>query len=492
MQYSVRNVEWLRKVTKEKIPRPMHYLYKWPRPSHWQVMLHQRHMAEHFVYNKRAFNFSHMGTGKTASTIWATDYLMTVGQIKRVLVVCPKSVLHVWADELFALTPHRSAEIASAGSKRGSILSDTLLEYVVVNPDALKDHSETIVRSGFDAVVVDEQTYFKTWSSARTKALRYIQTKVPRLWMMSGSPMPQSPEDMYPPGRFICDTDEGSTFPKTLTGFREKTMICVNRGKFQEWKPRPGAVEMVAKMIGDKAIRYTLDECVDLPDTSYTTLKVDPTPAQKKAYDQLVKEGLSMVDDYGAIKAMNEAVVMTKCLQVAMGAVKFTHIVTNNDGVWEVDCQPKLDALEDILTEADGPVIVFCPFIAPLNYIQQWLDKEKITYTRVDGDTAQTARAQAFGAVQAGEVKVLLANPSAMAHGVTLTTSNQIVWWGLPYSRETYEQANARIVRTGQKRKTHITHLTCLPVESKVLDALQRKGELQGLLMSLIDKNGKS
>jgi SNF2 family DNA or RNA helicase len=268
-------------------------------------------------------------------------------------------------------------------------------------------------------------------------------------------------------------------------------MIQINRGKYTEWKPRPGAVETVAAMIGDKVVRYTLDQCVDLPDTYYTTRKVEPTAQQAKLYKELISDGLSLIDADGAIRGMNEAVVMTKCLQVAMGAVKFTKLSTSEDEIADVDCKPKLEALESLVNESEGPVIVFCPYLAPLSYIEQWAKDNKYDYVRVDGGTSQTGRADAFKAVQEGRVKLLLANPSAMAHGVTLTASNQIVWWGLPYSRETYEQANGRIIRKGQERVTHITHLTCLPVEDKVFEALRRKGELQGLLMKLLDNKNK-
>lgn len=459
------------------LPKPFRYIYKWPG---FVPMTHQVDAAQHIVYHNRAFLWLDIGTGKTYTAIGAMDYAMKHHGVSKVLILTPKSTMNVvWGDELFRAMPKLKPAIIEgvAAKKRELLQSGAKVD--VLNHDGLRNLKDILLKNKYDLIIVDEQTAFKNWTAARTKVLRLLlaNPKV-RLWMLSGEPMPQSPMDMYAPGRLVC----GENFPKTKTSFQNRTMTQFGQWT---WRPKDDAHEIIAEMVGHYAYRLSRDECIDLPPTTYDTREVPATKQQEKIAKQLRLEAAAEIED-GVITAANEGVHMIRLLQTASGAVVRENIETGKRTATAVDCKPKFEALEDILDATHGPVIVFCSYLAPLTVVERWLKERKITYARVDGSTSGKKRTQAFRDVQDDKIKVLLANPAAMAHGITLTTSNTIVWWGLPFSNEVFGQANGRIVRTSQKRKTYIITLLSMPVERKVYKALQANSKLQGLLLDLI------
>jgi SNF2 family DNA or RNA helicase len=250
------------------------------------------------------------------------------------------------------------------------------------------------------------------------------------------------------------------------------------------WKPRPNIETKIAERIKDYSIRFTRDECLDLPPAMYNTVRCDVSPQQTEIEKRLKRDAAVAISD-GDITAVNEGVHMSKLLQVATGAVKYV----NDDGVdtahW-VNCKPKLDSLHEIIQETDQPVIVYSPFRAPLELLGKWASKNDLPYAVVHGGINQSKRDVAFDAVNDQSIKLLLAQPNCMSHGLTLTGSNMTVWWGLPYSYEIYEQANGRIIRQGQTRKQYVVHLINSQVEEIVLRKLTQRGSMQGTLLELL------
>jgi SNF2 family DNA or RNA helicase len=460
--------------------------FQWPFETYykWRGIFtpfdHQRRAAKHMVYRRRAFCWLDIGTGKTFTSINAMNYAMEYHGVKKVLILCPKSTLeHVWQRELFKhLTSAKVSVIKGTKPKKVAAIMDTDADIFIINHDGIRTLEPELSTIKFDLVIVDEHTAFKTWKAARTKTLRkLVEDPNTRLWMLSGEPMPQSPEDLHGPGKLVLP----GKFPNSMALFKSKTMTQLNRFK---WVPKPDCVDVIADMIGDSAIKVSRDECLDLPDTTFQKILVEPSKAQLKIEKQLKKDAVADIAD-GVITAVNEGTHMTRLLQAASGAV----VKEGIDGVEPetvfIDCAGKKEALDDILESSHGPVILFCPWRAPLDMLEEHI-KGKYDYHRVDGSTNDTARVAAFDAVQEGTTRILLANPHTMAHGITLTTSNTIVWWGLPYSNEVYGQANGRIIRQGQARNTHIIHLVSMSAEAKVYAALQGKAKLQGLLLDII------
>ena len=460
-------------LTGKPIEAPIACYYDWPGP--YTPRIHQIETATHLVMLQRAFCWDDIGTGKTAATIWAMLWARLHHGVKRVLVVSPKSTLRTtWQKELFLLQP--TLNVAVLDKTRSHKLEQLRDDYdvYIINPDSLWRVDEAISAMDPDLIIVDEQTYFKTWNTNRTKALRSL-TPDKRVWMLSGEPQPEGPMDLFAPGKIVCP----EVMPRSKTRWQDMTMIKVGQWK---WVPKPGVEDMISQLFAPYAIRHARDDCIDLPDTTYTTIEVEPTTQQLKISAELEKEAAADVDE-GVIMAVNEAAHLQKLLQISCGAVR----VDLNEGkhIHNIDTT-KLDALDDIIQATHGPLIVFAPFTAVLDSLETWLKKQKVSYHRVDGQTSSSKRNDVFNDIQEDNVKVLLANPRAMSHGITLTTSNTIVWFGLPWSNETYSQANGRIIRSGQQRKTYIIHLTCMPVEKMVYCRLRDKQKLQGTLLQLL------
>ena len=464
-------------LSRTDLPTPFRSHYKWP--GNFTPMAHQISAAEHMVYRRNALCWADIGTGKTYLTIGAMDYVMRNHGVKKVLILCPKSTLRaVWQREIFAhITQRRTVVIYGSAAKKKELLASDF-EVCVMNHDAIRNLKEEVSSIDWDLIIVDEHTAFKNWTAARTKVIRaMVKSDKVRLWQLSGEPMPQGPMDMYSPGKMACP----DTFPRSKGRYRDMVETQITEFK---WIPKEDCVDTIHKMLGNSVFRVSRDECLDLPPTTYETIDVDPSPEQKRIEKQLKKEAVAEVQD-GVIVAANEGVHMMRLLQCAAGSVEKVLDDDSKEYV-ALECKNKLDALDNVLETTTGPVIIFSPWTGALNMLQAHLEEKGIDHHTVSGKTSDGARLKAFDAIQDGTTKVLLANPRTMAHGITLTTSNTIVWWGLPYSNEVYGQANGRITRKGQARNTYIVHLVTMDVERKVYAALRGHSKLQGLLLDLV------
>jgi SNF2 family DNA or RNA helicase len=441
---------------------------------------HQVKTTEFLVSKKRAFVLNDIGTGKTLSAIWALDNIMTDQPDLRCLIISPKSTLNlVWGRELFVTLPDLSSKVlVGAKAKRSAMLDDDP-RIAVINPhhaalDVIINHPWS---DKLDLIIVDEFTAFKTHTTAVYKCLRALVHPDCTLWMMSGSPMPQAPTDIWAPAKLICPDQVHRTF----TRFKEWAMVKITPFL---WRPRPKVEAKIAELIKDYSIRFTRDDCLDLPPTMYDTRRVDASKAQVEIERRLKKDAAVAIQD-GDITAVNEGVHMLKLLQAATGAVKYVNDDGDDKAHW-VNCQSKLEALAEVVNESTQPVIVFSPFRAPLVLLESWAKKHGHKCAVIHGGVNQKNRDAAFDALNDGTIKLLLAQPNCMSHGLTLTNSNTIVWWGLPYSFETYEQANGRIIRSGQTRSQYIIHLINSKVEELVLSKLSQRGTMQGILLELL------
>jgi superfamily II DNA or RNA helicase len=292
-----------------KVPSPIEGRYNWP--GKFKPMGHQKTTAAFFTLNDKSFCFSEQGTGKTASAIWAADYLMTIGAVRRVLVICPVSIMDVaWRADLFSFAMHRTVGIAhGTAEKRRKVLAQNT-EFVIINFDGVEVIQKELAAGKFDLVIADECSAVKNAMSKRWKVLRNLLRELgdPRLWMMTGTPAAQGPEDAYGIAKLV---NPGGV-PRTFGAFKDSVMIKVSQFK---WEPRPESHEIVHRAL-QPAIRFTKEECLDLPDMVYVKREVELTRQQKKYYDLLRKEML-MEAAGSVVTAVNAAVQMGKLLQVA-------------------------------------------------------------------------------------------------------------------------------------------------------------------------------
>ena len=460
--------------------------YRWPAYQGRKPFEHQKHTVRFALAHRNCFILNDMGTGKTLSVLWALDILFTAKRVRKVLVVGPLSTLKiVWLNEVFLNMPHRRAAVAHGNAQiRRKTLQDPACEIVIMNHDGIKFEEDTIIAEQPDLIVLDEVTAFKSHSE-RTKCMLRI-TKIGRdagwlkgVWSLTGDLTPESPCDAFYPCRITVPKNQ--YLPRYYGQFRDACMYAVNE---YTWIPKPESPQIVA-MCTQPAIRFTRDQCLDLPDTTYQIMDAPLSATQKEYYEAMRKQAY-LDTESGQVKAVNAAVKLNKLLQISAGAVK------NDEGtVIELDCEDRLRQLYEIYESTpQHKLVVFATYRASIQQIQNYLIKKGVRVAAIHGDVAQNLRAEYIEQFQRGDLQVLVLQPQSAAHGITLTAASTIVWYSLIASNELYQQGNARIVRAGQTRKTLIIVFASTKAERHIASIVQRKGDISAEILRLfIDRD---
>jgi SNF2 family DNA or RNA helicase len=275
---------------------------------------------------------------------------MSLGIIKRVLILCPLSIMQsAWQDDLFRFAMHRTTALAHSHSRDKrvkAVQSDA--EFVICNFDGLDIIKDAVIDEEFDLIVVDEANAYKTVSTKRWKVLNSVVKPSTWVWMLTGTPASQSPTDAYGLAKVINPTG----VPKFFGSFRDMVMQKVTQFKYV---PRPQSESIVHNVL-QPAIRFTKEECLDLPDQLTTTRETPLTPQQQKYYDTIKKQMVALAAGE-EITAVNAAGMLNKLLQISQGAV-----YTDTREVVEFDVGNRIDELMDIITSTRHKVLVFVPF----------------------------------------------------------------------------------------------------------------------------------
>jgi len=442
-------------------PSPIESRYEWS--GRYAPFDHQKTTASFLTLNRKAFCFNEQGTGKTASAIWASDYLIDQGVIRRVLVVCPLSIMDsAWRNDLFSFAMHRKVDVAYGAAKKRREVIEGEAEYVVINYDGLAIVEDAIANGGFDLIIVDEATHYKNPQTTRWKTLNRLVGPSTWLWMMTGTPAAQSPTDAYGIAKLVNPT----AVPKFFGSFRDQVMRKITNFK---WTPKEDATTTVHRVL-QPAIRFTKEECLDLPPMVYVKREVELTRQQKKYYKEL-KSKMVMEAAGEQVTAANAAVNMNKLLQISAGAV-----YTDKGDAVQFDIAPRYKVLREVIDESSKKVLVFVPFKHTIDMLTAKLRDDGITVDVIRGDVPAPKRTEIFKRFQEQEdPKVLVIQPQSAAHGVTLTAANTVVWWAPTSSLETYAQANARVHRSGQDHKCTVVQLQGSHAEKRVYALLDNR-----------------
>jgi SNF2 family DNA or RNA helicase len=310
--------------------------------------------------------------------------------------------------------------------------------------------------------------------------LKSLITPNTHLWMMTGTPASQSPADAYGLARLV--NPDG--VPKFFTGWRDKVMQKLTQFR---WIPKVSAAQEVHAAL-QPAIRFTKAQCLDLPPVLTTTREVPLTPQQAKYYN-LLKDRMMVQAAGETITAVNAAAGVSKLLQISCGAA-----YTDEKEVIEFDAAPRLSVLEEILEETSRKVIIFALFRSTIDNIHTYLLKKNITAECIHGDVPPTKRADIIRRFQTEkDPHVLVMQPQASAHGITLTAADTVVFYGPLMSVEQYTQCIARADRKGQDSdKVTVVHIEGSPIEKKMFKALQGKVTDHALLTELFITEIKS
>ena len=471
----------LRNLGVKNVPSPITRRYDWP--GRYKPMAHQIETASFLTMYRRAFVFSEPGTGKTLSALWAADYLMRLKKVRRVLILCPLSIMHsAWMGDINNSVIHRSAVIAHhpQASRRIEMIQRDY-EIVITNYEGVNLIADEIRNDGrFDLVIVDEANAYKTPTTKRWKALNSILTPNTYLWMMTGTPASQSPVDAYGLAKLV--NPEG--VPKFFTAWRDQAM---NKISMFKWAAKQDAKDKVHEAL-QPSIRFTKAMCLDLPPVVTMTREVPMTPQQNKYYSML-KERMLVQAAGETITAVNAAAGVSKLLQISCGAA-----YTDDKEVVEFDSAPRLAVLEEILEETDRKVIIFALFRSTIDTISNYLTKKGINNECIHGDISPSKRGQTISRFQnEPNPRVLVMQPAASAHGITLTAADTVVFYGPLMSVEQYIQCCARADRKGQDSdKVTVIHIQGSPIEKKMFKALEGKVSDNSLLTQMFETEIKS
>lgn len=456
-----------------KIPSPIWYYYNWPCFGITPFDA-QREAAAFLSSYTRAFNLSELGTGKSLAGLWAYDYLRESKQVNKALIVSPLSTLErTWADELFTHFPHLTYVVVHGSRAKREKLMEQDVDIYIINHDGVEIVEPILAkRPDIDVVMIDEVAQCaRNASTGRWRSLNKVVNKhCPRLcWGMSGTPTPNAPTDAWAQCRLVVPEN----VPPYFNRFRDQVMRQISQFK---WVPKDNATEIVTEVM-QPAIRFTRDECVDLPPLMYETREVPLTKDQSAAYKEMLAK-LHFEAVNGDITAVNEAVKMSKLIQIACG-VAYT---TDGEEV-TIPPTPRLKAVKEIIEDAEGKVIVFVPFVSSVRMVADYLSND-FSVGVIHGGVKKSERDAIFGAFQRGKnPKVIVAQPAAMSHGLTLTAASTIIWYSCVTSNEVFEQANGRINRPGQKMNNFIIMIEGTPVEKRIYARLKTKQKMQGALL---------
>ena len=471
VKWDVPTAQLLKKLRIRNVPSPIKKHYDWP--GMYKPMAHQIDTAEFLTLHKRAFCFNEQGTGKTASAIWAADYLMNLGIVRRVLVVCPLSIIQsAWQADLFKFAVHRHVDIAyGSRHKRKEIINGTA-EFVIINFDGIEIVEQDIKDNDFDLIIIDECSAYKSVQTNRWKSMKRLAGPDTWLWLMTGTPAAQSPLDAYGIAK-LCVPEQAPQFYG-----RYRDMVMYNVSRFT-WVPKPDAQEKVFSML-QPAIRFTKEQCLDLPEVTDVFREAPLTAQQKKYYEEL-KRTMSMTAGDEKITAVNAAVNINKLLQLSGGAV-----YTNDKEVIEFDVSNRLSVIKEVIDEASHKVLIFVPFTHTIKLLTDYLTKHSVTNEVINGSVSVSRRTEIFKQFQENpNPTVLVIQPQAASHGVTLTAANVVIWYSPVTSVETYLQANARVHRKGQVNPVTVVHIEGSPVERRLYKMLQTKLDTHTKLIDL-------
>jgi SNF2 family DNA or RNA helicase len=383
-----------------------------------------------------------------------------------------------WQADLFKFAMHRRVGIAYGDRTKRKAIIEGDTEFVIINYDGVSIVADDIAKQNFDLIIIDEANAYKTVTTERWKTLNRILTPRTWLWMMTGTPAAQTPTDAFGLAK-MCVPDN---VPRFFGSFRDQTMVNISKFK---WLPKPDSDKTVFNAL-QPAIRFIKKDCLDLPEVTHV-FRDAPLTAQQEKYYKLLKKEMLMVADGEEISTVNAAVNLNKLLQISGGAV-----YSDTGSVVEFDVSNRLKVIEEVIEEASHKVLVFVPFTHTIELLKEHLKKAHITCEVINGAVTVNKRTEIFKRFQEEpDPRVLIIQPQAAAHGVTLTAANVIIWYAPVTSIETYLQANARIDRQGQKNPMTIVHIKGSPVETRLYNMLQNKLDVHEKIIDLYNKEVK-
>ena len=437
-----------------------------------QPFEHQATTTQFILDNPRVLITSDPGTGKTRSVLDA----YAQRREGKLLVLAPLSILAAsWGDDCAKFQPGLTYSIAYARNRVEAFKSDA--DIVITNHDAVKwllKNKQYL--DGFDTLCIDEFTAFKNKDSQRSKAAARLAEHFDYRIAMSGTPNSNTILDIWHPALLV---DDGERLGKRFYGFRSAVCTPQFNGYANVWVDKPEAQEMVAAAIKDINVRYTLEDCIDMPEQSINTMYVDLPAKIMQQYNTLAEDSV-LYTGKGTINAIHAGAKVKKLLQLCTGAVYDDH----GSSLMVHDARYQL--VMDLIQARDHSLVAF-NWRHEREKLTELSDKAGIKYDFIDGTTPAKKRKDIVDRMQAGQLQVVFAHPQSAGHGLTLTRATSVIWASPTYNAEHYQQFNRRIYRAGQTKKTEVIQIAARDTwEPDVYEKLQDKlGRMEDLLTVL-------
>lgn len=440
---------------------------------------YQQYAINFITHNPITAVLLDMGMGKTAITLMAIDYLMyEYFEIVKVLVICPLRVTRTWRDEVDKweqLSGYRLSIVTGTVAQRKKALAADADIYIINRENVPWLVNKSNVLFNFDMIVIDELSSFKNHQTARHKALMKVRPFIKRIVGLTGTPASQGLMDLFAEFKVL---DMGQRLGRFIGQYRLNYFKPdrVNGPIVYSYKLLPGAEEQIYEKIQDITISMKAIDYLDMPELISTEYPVYLDKAEMEKYKEL-KEELILSTPEHEVTAANAASLVNKLSQMANGAVYSDEkqVITYHDR--------KLDALEDIIEAANGkPILVAYWFKHDFDRITKRLQKMGVDYGKIDSEESITAWNNR-------EISVALIHPASAGHGLNLQQGGStMVWFGITWSLELYQQCVCRLYRQGQAERTvTIIHLISKgTVDERIMKALSEKDSTQNSLIDAV------
>lgn len=433
---------------------------------------YQKYAIRFIIEHDICYLMLDLGLGKTVITLSALwELLLDYFTSAKVLVIAPKRVAeNTWTAELAKWDHLKGLTVSKVLGKakdREAALKKRADIYIINRENLvwlIENH-----KWDFDTVIIDEMSSFKSAKAERFKAIKAVRPKIRRIVALSGSPAPNSIEDLWPQMRIL---DMGERLGKYIGSFRNEFLLPDKRNGqiIYSYRPRKGAEERIHELISDICISMKSGDYLKMPPLVSTKYEVSMSEKERKVYEMMEADMFVRVGE-DDLDAINAAALSGKLLQMANGAVygedkKVVHIHDR-----------KLDALEDIIEAANGKPLLIA------YWYKHDRDRIKSRFDVRDIDKPEDIRDW-----NEGKIPVAIIHPASAGHGLNLQEGGStIVWFGLTWSLELYQQMNGRLFRQGQKNTVVIQHLVCKgTIDEDVMDALEKKDAGQNALINAV------
>lgn len=458
---------------------------------------HQLKSLKHAEMTSIVFDCSDPGTGKTGVAIWAAEKRIKRKQVRKVLVLAPKSLLRsVWLNDFRKFAPAIKVAVSTAGKHEAVFAQDATV--YVTNIDAVKWLAKQPKKffAQFDELIIDESNAYKHATSARSKAAARIAPYFKYRRAMTGTPNSNTITDVWHQIKIL---DGGHRLGGSFFAFRNAVCTPIQVGAHAQalnWVDKPGAEEMVFGLLSDIVVRHKFEDCVDIPANHKYTVPYQMTPKQRRAYEEM--ENVAICNIYGSketyaaavakgerptpvdnVTAINAAAVMTKLQQIASGAVYASpekyHVIDS----------ARYEMILDLVEERAHSLTFFL-WKHQRDLLLAEAEKRGISYALIDGSVPEKERDAIVKQYQVGAYQTLFAHPKSAAHGLTLTKGTATIWSSPTYDLDIFVQGSKRQHRMGQTQKTETIVITAEDsVEQKIWDTLLDKESRMTTLLDL-------